>query len=57
MSDHALPGDFSAGTQARDPYRLGQGGRHGVRSATGHGEGGPASKFVTVAYGFWIFLL
>ncbi|RUY16477.1 cytochrome o ubiquinol oxidase subunit III, partial [Mesorhizobium sp. M7A.F.Ca.CA.001.13.2.1] len=23
MSDHALPGDFSAGTQARDPYRLG----------------------------------
>ncbi|RVB41383.1 cytochrome o ubiquinol oxidase subunit III, partial [Mesorhizobium sp. M7A.F.Ca.CA.001.06.1.1] len=34
MSDHALPGDFSAGTQARDPYRLGQGGRHGVRSAT-----------------------
>ncbi|MGX8008989.1 cytochrome (ubi)quinol oxidase subunit III [Mesorhizobium sp. ORM8.1] len=57
MSDHALPGGFGAGTQTRDPCRLGHGGRHGVRSATGHGEGGPASKFVTVAYGFWIFLL
>jgi cytochrome o ubiquinol oxidase subunit IV len=29
-------------------------GRH---YSTGHGEGGPASKRVTVAYGFWIFLL
>ena len=25
--------------------------------ATGHGEGGPASKRVVVGYGFWIFLL
>jgi cytochrome o ubiquinol oxidase subunit III len=25
--------------------------------ATGHGEGGPASKRVIVGYGFWIFLL
>lgn len=37
-----------------DPHRLGHAHGHG---ATGHGEGGPASKFVTVAYGFWIFLL
>jgi len=27
------------------------------REATGHGEGGPASKRVVVGYGFWIFLL
>ncbi|WP_263495346.1 cytochrome (ubi)quinol oxidase subunit III [Mesorhizobium sp. CO1-1-8] len=57
MSDHALPSDIAAGTQTRDPYRLGQRDRHALHSATGHGEGGPASKFVTVAYGFWIFLL
>lgn len=25
--------------------------------AAGHGEGGPASTLVTVAYGFWIFLI
>src|SRR5690348_14588202 len=43
-----------------DPYRLGRrpgdanGGRY---RATGHGEGGPASKRVIVGYGFWIFLL
>jgi cytochrome o ubiquinol oxidase subunit 3 len=44
-----------------DPYRLGR--NHGVGAyderhyATGHGEGGPASKRVIVGYGFWIFLL
>ena len=27
------------------------------RDAPGHGEGGPASKSVTVSFGFWIFLL
>ncbi len=44
-----------------DPYRLGRsrgvgdgGGRY---VATGHGEGGPASKRVIVGYGFWIFIL
>jgi cytochrome o ubiquinol oxidase subunit III len=45
-----------------DPYRLGRrrdrgdagGGRY---YATGHGEGGPASKRVIVGYGFWLFLL
>ena len=29
----------------------------GYVHATGHGEGGPASKRVIVGYGFWIFLL
>ena len=43
-----------------DPYRLGRAhaALHGGREyATGHGEGGPASKYVIVGYGFWIFLL
>jgi cytochrome o ubiquinol oxidase subunit 3 len=48
---------------AGNPDRVGR--RHddatahggGRASATGHGEGGPASKRVIVAYGFWIFLL
>jgi cytochrome o ubiquinol oxidase subunit 3 len=52
----ALP--RSAAEQA-DPYRLGRdrypNGRNG--GATGHGEGGPASKRVVVGYGFWIFIL
>jgi len=50
--------------RATDPYRVGHGrewlsagaGR-GYVHATGHGEGGPASKRVIVGYGFWIFLL
>jgi cytochrome o ubiquinol oxidase subunit 3 len=37
-----------------DPYRMGRS-RHDY--ATGHSEGGPASKRVIVGYGFWIFLL
>jgi cytochrome o ubiquinol oxidase subunit 3 len=48
-----------------DPYKLGHDGRRrrpddggaGRDYSTGHGEGGPASKRVIVAYGFWIFLL
>jgi cytochrome o ubiquinol oxidase subunit 3 len=48
------------GRHVVDPYRVGHGaepaGRHGGQ-ATGHGEGGPASKRVIVGYGFWIFLL
>jgi cytochrome o ubiquinol oxidase subunit III len=48
-----------------DPHRLGRarnrfpfgGGGGGDRHATGHGEGGPASKSVIVGYGFWIFIL
>lgn len=39
-----------------DPYRVGHGGG-GHDRATGHGEGGPASKRVIVGYGFWLFLL
>jgi cytochrome o ubiquinol oxidase subunit III len=47
--------------RALDPYGLGRrgpgdagGGRNYVM---GRGEGGPASKFVIVGFGFWIFLL
>lgn len=40
-----------------DPYRLGSGHGGAQHEATGHGEGGPASKRVIVGYGFWIFLL
>jgi cytochrome o ubiquinol oxidase subunit III len=41
-----------------DPYKLGRGdGGGGHEFATGHGEGGPASKRVIVGYGFWLFLL
>ncbi len=42
-----------------DPYKLGRGrARSGDKAeATGRGEGGPASKRIVVAYGFWIFLL
>jgi cytochrome o ubiquinol oxidase subunit 3 len=48
-----------------DPYKLGHDrgphrpndGGDGRHYSTGHGEGGPASKRVIVAYGFWIFLL
>ncbi|HEY7663349.1 MAG TPA: cytochrome c oxidase subunit 3 [Xanthobacteraceae bacterium] len=51
--------------RAADPYRVGHGrdwlsagGRGGgYVHATGHGEGGPASRRVIVGYGFWIFLL
>ncbi|HEX2817708.1 MAG TPA: cytochrome o ubiquinol oxidase subunit III, partial [Phenylobacterium sp.] len=35
-------------------YKLGRGAESDAR---GHGGGGPASKRVIVAYGFWIFLL
>jgi cytochrome o ubiquinol oxidase subunit III len=54
-----LPGDISARSAEHDPYRVGRPGGHGHRHspATGHGEGGPASRYVTVTYGFWIFLL
>ena len=41
-----------------DPYKVGH--RESPTShpeATGHGQGGPASKRVIVGYGFWLFLL
>lgn len=41
-----------------DPNKVGHHG-HGLRGseATGHGQGGPASKRVIVGFGFWIYLL
>ena len=46
----------AAAAQAGDPHHLGHG-RHRHREATGHGEGGPASKRIVTGYGFWIFLI
>ena len=42
-----------------DPYKTGHKHHHGDHGPepTGHGEGGPASHRIVVAYGFWIFLL
>ena len=57
------PTEHSAHAHPHDPYALGRGdghGRGGHRTgseATGHGEGGPASKRIIVGYGFWIYLL
>lgn len=59
----ALPGDIPAKRRGMnsqsDRHPTDAAGSHGGhgRDATGHGEGGPASRFVTVTYGFWIFLL
>ena len=44
----------AAVAHAGDPHHVGHG---APNEATGHGEGGPASKRIVVAYGFWIFLL
>jgi len=51
----------TASGMSGDPYKLGYS-HHGhlepgTDETTGHGEGGPASKRIVVAYGFWIFLL
>ncbi len=55
MSAAAPPLPGAAGHDA-DPYKVGH--KTGAASAaTGHGEGGPASKWVVVGFGFWIFLL
>jgi cytochrome o ubiquinol oxidase subunit 3 len=57
MSDAVHPGAAAARAPHHDPHAIGHG-RHGQPDlATGHGEGGPASKRITVAYGFWLFLL
>ena len=61
-TDQAL---LNAFRRELDPYKLGRVRRYGGPgdggghddSATGHGEGGPASRRVIVGYGFWIFLL
>jgi cytochrome o ubiquinol oxidase subunit 3 len=53
----AHPGTGEAKRPVSDPHKLGRhnGGAHG--DATGHSEGGPASKRIIAGYGFWIFLL
>ena len=43
--------------RAHDPQRVGHGDEGGHPRASGHGQGGPASKRIVVGYGFWIFLL
>ncbi|MDB5720017.1 MAG: cytochrome o ubiquinol oxidase subunit [Alphaproteobacteria bacterium] len=60
----APPIDAPRAPKPEDPYRLGHragghghGHGHGGHEATGHGEGGPASKWTITAFGFWIFLL
>jgi len=61
MTAATLPTEHSARANLNDPYALGRGHGHGHggggREATGHGEGGPASKRIIVSYGFWIYLL
>ena len=50
----------AARRRPRDPHNLGHhshGHGGGGNEPTGHGEGGPASKRIVVAYGFWIYLL
>jgi cytochrome o ubiquinol oxidase subunit III len=49
----SIEASTSAHGRPIDPYGLG---RADVL-ATGHGEAGPASKRVVIAFGFWIFLL
>jgi cytochrome o ubiquinol oxidase subunit III len=50
VTDAALP------APGHDPHRVGHG-SSGHGHATGHGDGGPASKRIVTGYGFWIFLL
>jgi cytochrome o ubiquinol oxidase subunit 3 len=57
MSDAtALPGEL-ARVPLSDPHHLGHRPHAPGHDATGHGEGGPASKRIIVGYGFWLFLL
>ena len=51
-----VPNERATLAPRRDPYAIGHG-HHRSGESTGHGEGGPASKRIVVAYGFWIFLL
>jgi hypothetical protein len=48
---------MSLSQSAIDPYHVGRHRDGLMPEATGHGQGGPASKRVVVGYGFWIFLL
>lgn len=60
MTDVNFPASIAAArVRLEDPYRVGHR-RHGAGEPVpglGHGETGPASKRITVGYGFWIFLL
>lgn len=53
----AAPSEQGARAPGHDPHHIGHGDKRGQGDATGRGEGGPASKRIVVAYGFWIFLL
>jgi cytochrome o ubiquinol oxidase subunit 3 len=58
MSDlTAGPGELAPRAPVSDPYALGHKPHARHDEATGHGEGGPASKRIIVAYGFWLFLM
>lgn len=58
MTDAVHPGDLAARGPLRDPHAVGHASHaHHHDEATGHGEGGPASKRIIVGYGFWLFLL
>ena len=60
MSAPEFPASVAAiRRKLQDPHRLGRNAHgHGVQAeGAGHGESGPASKRIIVAYGFWIFLL
>ena len=58
----ATPRAQEQGASATDPYAIGHrparaAGADRRADASGRGAGGPASKRIVVAYGFWIFLL
>lgn len=58
MTDTLATSLEAARARTIDPHRVGHHpGGHGHDEATGHGEGGPASKRVITGYGFWLFLL
>lgn len=58
MTDSLTTSIEAVHKRAVDPHRLGHHpDGHGRDEATGHGEGGPASKRVITGYGFWLFLL
>ncbi len=58
MTDAAAPlADLYARASPGDPHALGHKPHGPHDEATGHGEGGPASKRIVVGFGFWLFLL
>jgi cytochrome o ubiquinol oxidase subunit 3 len=56
MSEAVHPGEVAVRGPFSDPHHIGHAvGHHD--EATGHGEGGPASKRIIAGYGFWLFLM